>query len=372
MRQEAAIVRIEEPIHHLPLWLVTRYPDIMEVLRDPRLTKDVRNLTRGQGSHQSRSPLDALTRHMLSTDPPSHTRLRSLVSQAFTPRRIESLRARVHTIASELLDNALAESRVDFVSAYALPLPLIVITELLGVPAEDRNRFHAWTQAMVTPRGDTLTAGLAFIDYLQQLLTKHRAHPGEDLVSALLEAEEQSDTLSGEELMATTFLLLGAGHETTVSLLSGGLLALLQNPEQYERLHDDGALLPGAVEEMLRYCSPSEMTSARFPVDDIVVCGQLVPAGEMVLASLMSANHDPAVFPEPERFDVGRTPNKHVAFGLGSHHCLGASLARLEAMVTFELLLERARQPRLAVEPEYLAWREGTLLRGLQALPVVL
>jgi cytochrome P450 PksS len=370
MRKEAAVVRIEEPLHHLPLWMVTRYGDVVEVLRDPRLTKDARKLTRGKGAQHSRSLLEPLTSHMLSTDPPDHTRLRALVSRAFTPRRIESLRSRVHAIASELLDKGLAQRRMDFVSDYALPLPLIVITELLGIPAKDRVLFHEWTQALLTPGRATVAAGMSFMDYLQRLFDKRRADPGDDLVSALLTAEEQHDTLSANEVLGTTFLLLVAGHESTVGLLSAGLLALLCHPEQHERLRGDTSLLPGAVEEMLRYCSPSEMATARFALEDTVVCGQVVPAGEMVAVSLMAANHDPEVFPEPDRFDIGRTPNKHVAFGLGSHYCMGASLARLEATVTFQLLLERAPLIRSAVEPALLPWSEGTLLRGLKELPV--
>jgi cytochrome P450 len=374
-RQEARVVRLVEPARQMPFWLVSRYADVMALLRDNRLAKDGRKLSEQARSRFYRLSAEALTRHMLSSDPPDHTRLRTLVSQAFTPRRVEALRSRVTTLATGLLEAALAQGSVDFIDAFAFPLPVIVIAELLGIPHEDREQFRAWTHAMlVTPANGDLeparAAGQGFLRYFTTLLEQRRAPPGDVHVSAMLAAEEQGDRLRPDELIGMLFLLLVAGHETTVNLLGSGLLALLQHPEQHERLRADRGLMDSAVEEMLRYCSPVETSTARFTVEPTEVCGQVIPAEEMVVGGLLSANHDPEVFAEPERFDVGRTPNKHVAFGFGIHYCLGAPLARLEAAVAFELLLERAPRVRLAVEAERLEWRRSAFIRGLEQLPV--
>jgi cytochrome P450 PksS len=375
LRQEARVVPLVEPIQQMPFWLVGHYQDVVPLLRDDRLAKDPYKLSEQARSRFLRFTHDGLSRHMLFTDPPDHTRLRSLVSQAFTPRRVEALRSRVTTLATELLEAAIARGSVDFLDAFAFPLPVTVIAELLGLPSADREPFRAWTQALLVPPPDgnpepIMAASQNFLRYFTTLLERRRAEPGDDLVSAMLAVETQGDRLRAEELIAMLFLLLVAGHETTVNLLGSGLLALLQHPEQHERLRADRGLLGSAVEEMLRYCSPVEMSTARFTVAPTEICGQVIPAEEMVIAGLMSANHDPAVFTEPERFDVGRTPNKHVAFGLGIHYCLGAPLARLEAAVAFELLLERAPRVRLAVAPERLTWRKSSLLRGVEQLPV--
>jgi cytochrome P450 PksS len=375
LRQEARVIPLVEPIQRMPFWLVSRYQDVVPLLRDDRLAKDSRKLSEPARALFMRYTPEELARHMLFSDPPDHTRLRSLVSQAFTPRRIEGLRSRITTLATELLEAAMARGSVDFLDAFAFPLPVIVIAELLGLPPEDRAPFRAWTQALLIPPADgnpepVMAASRNFLRYFATLIERRRAEPGDDLVSAMLAAEAEGDRLRPDELISMTFLLLVAGHETTVNLLGSGLLALLQHPEQHERLRADRGLLGSAVEEMLRYCSPVEMSTPRFTVAPTEICGQVIPAEQMVVAGLMSANHDPAVFAEPERFDVGRTPNKHMAFGMGIHYCLGAPLARLEAMVAFELLLERAPRVRLAVAPERLVWRRSSLIRGLEQLPV--
>jgi cytochrome P450 PksS len=375
IRQEARVIPLVEPIQRMPFWLVSRYQDVVPLLRDDRLVKDTRKLSEQARALFMRYTPEELARHMLFSDPPDHTRLRSLVSQAFTPRRIEGLRSRINTLATELLEAAMARGSVDFLDAFAFPLPVIVIAELLGLPPEDRAPFRAWTQALLIPPADgnpepVMAASRSFLRYFAHLIERRRAEPREDLVSAMLAAETEGDRLRPDELISMTFLLLVAGHETTVNLLGSGLLALLQHPEQHERLRADQGLLGSAVEEMLRYCSPVETSTPRFTVEPTEICGQVIPAEQMVVAGLMSANHDPAVFAEPERFDVGRTPNKHMAFGMGIHYCLGAPLARLEAMVAFELLLERAPRVRLAVAPEQLVWRMSSLIRGLEQLPV--
>jgi cytochrome P450 len=377
LRQQAPLVRVEDRGQGYSFWLATRYKDVVELMRDPQLTKSGSRLS--AEARQRFFPLnnEALMQHMLNVEPADHTRLRTLVSQAFTPSRVEALRPRIHALASELLSAALAKGRVDFMDAFAFPLPLTVITELLGVPTEDRGPFRAWTTDLLTSPKDgnreaMVAAGASFLRYFHSLLERRRREPGEDLVSALLAAEEQGDRLNEQELLAMLFLLLVAGHETTVNLLGGGLLALLQHPEQLQRLREDPGLLPSAVEELLRYTSPVETTTSRFTVEETELFGQRLPAEEMVIAGLMSANHDPELFPEPERFDVGRTPNRHVAFGFGAHHCLGAPLARLEATVALELLLERVPRMRLATAPDKLTWRHSLFVRGLEQLPVEL
>ncbi|WP_257449138.1 cytochrome P450 family protein [Archangium lipolyticum] len=373
MREQSPIVRLVEPLRQMPFWVVTRYDDTVEVLRDERLTKDPRKLSAQARSTVFRSAQQGLLEHMLASDPPDHTRLRALVSQAFTPKRVEALRPRILTLATELLEAALARGSVDFIDAFAFPFPVIVIAEMLGIPTEDRDQFREWTQALFAPDSSpehSMAAGRSFVQYLSTLIQRRQTEPGEDLLSALMAAEEQGERLSPTELTSMVFLLLVAGHETTVNLLGSGLLALLAHPEQHERLRGDRKLMGPAVEEMLRYCSPVETSTARFTVDPIEVCGQIIPANEMVVAGLMAANHDPEVFAEPDRFDVGRTPNRHVAFGSGIHFCLGAPLARMEAAVAFELLLNRAPGVRLAVEPERLEWRKTAFIRGLEHLPV--
>jgi cytochrome P450 PksS len=376
MRQEAPLVRLVDPNRDMPIWLVTRYQDAVEVLREKHLTKDFRKLEEPARSRYATPGLDVLGQQMLMTDPPDHTRLRSLVSKAFTSRRIEELRPRIRDISTRLLEAAKAQGTVDLLDAFAFPLPITVIAELLGVPLEDQDNFRAWTHAMVTPsaggREAMMAAGFAFLQYLYQLVENRRETPRDDLVSALLAVEEQGDQLNTQELIGMVFLLLIAGHETTVNLIGNGTLALLQHPEQLERLRKDRSLMESAVEEMLRYCGPVETGTSRFAVKDTELLGQVIPAGETVTVGLLAADHDPAQFPNPERFDIGRTPNKHIAFGYGIHFCLGAPLARLEATIAFDLLLEMAPGLKLAAEPGALKWREGVLVRGLEKLPVSL
>jgi cytochrome P450 len=376
MRQEAPVVRLIDPHQNIPVWVVTRYKDVVEFLRDPRFTKDVRKLPEGKrpGKMQAR---DGLSQHMLAADPPDHTRLRTLVSKAFTAHRVEGLRPRITAITNQLLDAVQARGSMDLLDALAFPLPITVIAELLGVPVEDRDQFRDWTTLMLNPPADgnyerVEQAGKQFVQYLQTLVARRRSEPRDDLLSALLAVEEQGDRLSPMELMSMLFLLLVAGHETTVNLIGNGTWALLQHPEQLERLRANPALIDSAVEEMLRYRSPVETTTFRWAPagTDVELRGQVIPAGESVVASLLSANHDPEQFPEPERFDITREPNRHVAFGFGVHFCLGAPLARLEATIAINLLLERMPRLRLAVDPAELRWRDGILVNGLRQLPV--
>ncbi|HEX5754616.1 MAG TPA: cytochrome P450 [Archangium sp.] len=376
MRQEAPLVRLLDPYYKVPVWVATRYKDAVELMRDPRFTKDMRKLPDDSPSKQLRSEeSDVFNQHMLSADPPDHTRLRTLVSKAFTPRRVEELRPRVTAIAHRLLDAVQASGSMDLLDAYAFPLPVTVIAELLGVPQEDQDQFREWTHIIINPPldGDMQTirkAGMQFAQYFQTLMARRRAEPRDDLLSALLAVEEQGDRLSPKELSSMLFLLLVAGHETTVNLIGNGVWALLHHPEQLERLRANPALIESAVEEMLRFRGPVETSTQRWATQELEFRGQRIPAGESVVASLLAADHDPEHFPEPERFDITREPNRHIAFGFGIHFCLGAPLARLEGTLAINLLLERMPRLRFAEDPARLRWRDGILVNGLQRLPV--
>ena len=376
MRQEAPLVRLMDPYTGLPVWMVTRYKDAVELLRDPRFSKDVRKLPEGSPSRTvMRDSMQTLNQHMLMADPPDHTRLRTLVSKAFTPRRVDALRPRITAIASQLLDGVRAQGAMDLLDAFAFPLPITVIAEMLGVPLEDQDKFREWTTAIVSPPvGGNFEpiqkAGMQFIHYFQGLLERRRNEPKDDLLTALMSVEEQGDRLSPQELISMLFLLLVAGHETTVNLIGNGVWALLQHPEQLERLRAQPKLIDSAVEEMLRYRGPVETTTQRWAHGDVEWRGQVIPAGEAAFVSLLAADHDPEQFPEPERFDITRDPNRHIAFGFGIHFCLGAPLARLEATIAINLLLERLPGLRLGADPGALKWRDGILVHGLQRLPV--
>jgi cytochrome P450 PksS len=380
-----ARLRAEAPVHRMTLptgetgWLITRYDDVVEVLKDERFAKDVDNaLTPAQMSRRPwfRKLFSPIRRNMLSRDPPDHTRLRALVAKAFTPRLVEQMRDRVQALADGLLDAVQSRGRMDLIRDFALPLPTTVIAEMLGVPAEDRHAFHRWSNAVLAAASSTWALWLAipnvwaFMRYIRQTIRRRRADPRDDLVSALARAEEAGDKLSEDELLAMILLLLVAGHETTVNLIGSGTLALLQHPDQLARLRADPALIRPAVEELLRYTSPVEMATERYPREDVAVAGVTIPRGEMVFAVLASANRDERQFAEPDRLDLTREPNRHVAFGLGGHFCLGAPLARLEGQIAIGTLLRRMPDLRLAAAPERLRWRRGMLLRGLEALPV--
>lgn len=377
MREEAPAIRLIEPYRDIPLWIIPRHADVLGMLRDERLIKDMRRLA---PEHRQRYASLAersseVSQHLLATDPPDHTRLRALVAKGFTPRRTDALRPRIEDIARGLLDAVQDRGAMDLIADFAFPLPITVIAEMLGIPDEDREQFRQWTSAFFTlsEDGDTSPqrqAGMRFAAYFQNLLTTRQPDEDGDLVAALLAAEEQGGRLSPPELLSMMFLLLIAGHETTVNLIGNGILALLQNPEQLEALRADPARIDTAVEEMLRYCGPVENTTLRFAGEDIQVGDQTIPEGDVVMMSLLSADHDPQQFEKPDVFDITRTPNKHIAFGHGIHFCLGAALARLEARIAIEMLLERMPALRLAVDPDALVWNNHLVVRGLRELPV--
>ena len=377
-------LRASRPVYRTALpdrttvWLVTRYEDVMALLRDERFSKNRRRaMTPQQAQKLSWTPptFRPLERNMLDLDPPDHTRLRSLVHKAFTPHLVEKMRTRVQTLADELLEAVGPRGEMDLIKDYALPLPMTIITEILGVPTRDRDAFHKWSNAVVSltspkPSLRVIPGVWRFIRYLRRFFKMRRLNPGDDLTTALIKAEEAGDTLSEDELLAMVFLLLIAGHETTVNLIGNGTLALLQNPDQMERLRGEPSLIKSAVEELLRFTSPVLMTTERYALHDVIMHDVTIPRGEMILGVIGSANRDETVFDKPDELNLAREPNKHLSFGQGIHFCLGAPLARMESQIALNTLLARKSQLQLRVEPESLRWRPSIMLRGLQALPV--
>ena len=351
-----------------PAWLITGYAQARAALTDPQLRK----LPVGWRPDPD-SILASLDLHMLNLDPPDHERLRKLVSKAFTARRVEELRPRITAITGALLDDMSTRREVDLLAAFAFPLPITVICELLGVPAADRDQFRAWSATIVadtvSPEVFQADAG-AMVGYFQTLLAARRREPAGDLLSALITARDEEDRLSENELLSMAFLLLVAGHETTVNLIASGMLALLLNPGELARLRADPSLLGGALEELLRYVNPVNNATFRFTGEPVEVGGVPIGANEVVFVSLSGANRDPSRYAGPERLDLGRDSSGHLAFGHGIHYCLGAPLARLEAEIAFRGLLERFGSMTLAVPADELRWRPSTLIHGLESLPV--
>jgi cytochrome P450 len=370
------VTRVVLP-HGAAVWLVTRYADVRAALADPRLYKDwASKMTAPDWVADEVTGFLAV--HMLNADPPDHTRLRKLVTKAFTARRIAGLRPRVEEITAGLLDSlgarvAAGAQTADLIEAFAFPLPVIVICELLGVPSHDRDQFRAWSNAILSDAGEPgsfRAAGAAMFHYFTSLVAGKRARPADDLVSALIEARDSDDSLDERELIAMLFLLLVAGHETTTNLIATGTLALLTNPRELGRLRAEPSLLPNAVEELLRYSNPLNQATDRFTLEPVEIGGVTIPARQWVVCVTSSANRDPDRFPDPDRLDLGRDAGGHVAFGHGMHHCLGAPLARLEGEVAFRALFGRFPGLLLAADPATLRWRPSSLIHGLEALPV--
>jgi cytochrome P450 len=362
---------------HMPgygrAWLVTRYADVRTVLTDPRLAKDVHRWPGGGRCRPSETT--GVYAHMLHADPPDHTRLRHLTQKAFTPRRAAQLRPRAEEIAAGLLEEMAAAhgDPIDLLGAYARPLPITVLCELLGIPAADRA-WIAVTVAAYDERAEHQRVERELAAYFTELIAAKRAEPGDDLVSALTlacdNADGAADRLTGSELLSTIFLLVMAGFDTTVNLIASGALALLTHPGEKTRLRQDPSLLPAAVEELLRFTSPVNHANDRFTTQDVRVGDVVIPAGEWVLPAISSANRDLARFPDPDRPDLSRDTSGHVAFGHGVHYCLGAPLARMEAEVALGALFARFPGLLLAIPPEELRWRPVSLMNGLESLPV--
>jgi cytochrome P450 len=363
-------VRRERLPSGMEAWLVTRYDDARSALTDPRLVKSMR-VNSPRSAYVPPGVGQAISRHMLAADPPDHTRLRRLVSAAFTNRRVEALRPRIEEITAELLDEMAGRERADLIDAFAFPLPIQVICELLGIPSADRDKFRAWSNVVVSGTAEAMPGAMTdLVAYIRALLAERHTRTGDDLLSGLIEVREQGDRLSEDELTSMVFLLLIAGHETTVNLIGNGTWLLLSSRDRWERLRGDLTLLPTAIEEFLRYEGPVETATFRVAAEPLEIGGQRIEAGEPVLVVLLSADRDDR-FPDAGELRLDRAQNPHLAFGHGIHYCLGAPLARLEAQVAFTGLLTRFPGLALDASPAELEWRPGLLIRGLQSLPVL-
>jgi cytochrome P450 len=381
LRDERPVARAVTPLG-LRVWLVTRHADAREALNDPRLSKDggrfMELLDRHSVAPDRRMAFaDSLVGHMLNSDPPDHTRLRKLVNRAFTVRAISRMRPRIEAIAHALADDMEAratagDGTVDLLDTFAFPLPMTVICELLGVPEGERDAFRRWSNTLLSAGAaqERGAAGAAMAEFLARLVADKAANPGDDMLSAIVQATEDADRLSPREATSMAFLLLVAGHETTVNLIGNGVLALLTHPEQLAELRADPGLTPAAVEEFLRFDGPVNLATLRYTTEPVTISGIEIPAGEVVMVALTAADRDAERYPEPDVLDLHRDTGQHVAFGYGIHHCLGAPLARLEGEIAFRTLLGRFPDLALAAEPETLAWRSSTLIRGLTSLPV--
>ena len=372
-----ALLRDRDPVHwsHLSsAWVVSRYQDVVAILRDHRrFSNDFETRTPSRRRQGQLNP--AVDKSMLFVDPPDHTRLRSLVSKAFTPKTVETLEARVRQIMAGLLDQIADPSSFDLMQAIADPLPVIVIAELLGVPPQDRAQFKVWSDQRARTLEPTITrreraiaaeAGEALSAYFLDIINKRRVEPQDDLISALVAVEEEGDKLSEYEMVVMLRLLLVAGNETTTNLIGNGMLALLRHPQQLQLLRQKPDLMPDAIEELLRYDAPVQ-TDIRTALEDVELGGKVIRQGQGVLLLLGSANRDPEVYHEPDCLDLTRHETSHIAFGRGIHHCLGAPLARLEGRIAFEMLLERFDDLQLLTDtPQF---KDHVVLRGLEALP---
>ncbi len=374
-------LRTADPVHWdepSKAWIVTRYDDVAAGLRNPLLSSArTESLRRQRADPELDEMYDSLKLTMLNNDPPTHTRLRGLVSKAFTPRAVESLTGPIQQRVDGFLEAAQQKGRMEVIQDLAYPLPVLVIAHMLGVPAADMARFKHWSdeQALLSkgqPSGEEVRrawhARQQLHAYFQGVAAQRRAHPEQDLITALVQAEEAGDRLTEAELLNNLSLLLGAGNETTTNLIGNGLKALLEHPEQFRKLRDQPALVESAVEELLRFDSPVQFTS-RIALQDLTLRDRQIRKGDRLVLVTGAANRDPERFPEPDRLDIARKDNHHVAFGAGPHFCLGAPLARLEARLAFTALLKRF--PGLRLEGGALQYHPNNNLRGLQALPVV-
>jgi cytochrome P450 len=384
-----AAVRELGPVHAVRLadgheaWLVVRYEEVLAALNDPRLSKDMHAaLAMGSDVVAEGLPGPAFARHMLTVDPPDHTRLRRLVSAAFSPRRVEALRADVQTIADDLLDDIAAQgpdTRVDLVTAFAFPLPFTVICELLGVPNPDRAPLGQGFTKLLVPTSTPAEyaaakeASDAVVAMLGALVEAKQNVPGDDLVSALIDARDGEERLDNQELLSTILQLMVAGHDTTASLIGNSVVALFRNPAQLAQLRADPTKISKAIEEFLRYDAPVPHSTFRYTSEPVNIGGVAIPAGAQVIICLAAANRDSNRYASPERLDLDRGGARHLAFGHGIHHCLGAPLARMEGQLALGSLLRRFPELALAVPIEDLHWGhgDGLVLRGLSALPVI-
>jgi cytochrome P450 len=377
MRERAPVYRHVSPAGGRAFWYLTRYADVQRALRDPDIGRQLDRLPDELAALHRRwefDPLAMVRRNVFNLDPPDHTRLRRLMAPAFGARTVAAIERRIRQVVDELVDGmAAAEGAVDVIEALALPLPVLVVAELVGFPIDDRARLRWWSDEMLRSRNAVRVrrAGTEFIAYVDEKIDERRARPGEDLLSQLIQAEETGDRISHAELISSVFQLLLAGDETTVNLIGNAVLELLRHPAQLARLRARPELIDSAVEEAMRFNGPVGHSRLLYALADVEIGGSVIPCGDTVVPVLLAANRDPAVFSEPDVFDVGRSPNRHLGFGHGIHFCLGAALARLQARAAIGTLVRRFPDLALAVDPAELEWTPDLFLHGVRRLPVL-
>nr|WP_315032870.1 cytochrome P450 [uncultured Chryseobacterium sp.] len=382
-------LRNVEPIQKIiledgfPVWIISKYKDVIDVLRDPRFIKSPNSLRESNnGQPRGKTIRDSASyilrrNHLLANDPPVHARLRGAAQKIFNKKMIISMRSRIQQITDELIDQILeGNQEFDFINDFAFQLPIIVIAELLGLPVEDREKIKEWSyilpEVQITEKNKQLIEdnSKAFMDYLKNIFSLRREKPEDDLISQFVKLQETDDHISENELYSMVFLLIVAGHETTVHLISNGIYALLSHPEQLNLLKNNPELIDSAIEEMLRFNGPILTSTMRLASEDINLKGSLIKKGEGVMVLVSSANHDEAEFYDSLRFDITRKDNKHIAFGYGIHFCIGAPLARLECEIAISSILKRLPNLRLTSEAQSPEWRASNLIRGLKNFPV--
>jgi cytochrome P450 len=381
LRVEAPVCPVRFTPGGSSCWLITRYDDVVSILRDhQRVANDRRNAPSKKRPLRLRAIyaiFGSLLDNMLGSDEPDHTRLRSLVHKAFTQKRVEELRSGIESLSDELLGGLRPSKQWDLIHDFALNIPTTVIAQMLGIPLDNRRRFHRMFNSLLLASATSwqgmvrnMPSFFGFLRYLRKLVQDRRRNPQDDLISALVAAEEAGDKLNEDELVSMIMLLLVAGYETTVNLIGNGALALLENPKQFDVIRQTPSLVPSAVEEFLRYYSPLDYTQTRGARTDVTIAGVTIPAGDAIVCAIGSANRDESQFTQPDVLDIAREPNRHIGFGQGIHYCLGAFLARLEGQIAFRALLQHFPELHLAVPREQLRWRQSLLLRGLESLPV--
>ena len=380
LRRHTPVIRARIPTRGTG-WIVTRYDDVLKVLRDPRFSADPKFSATpplfGFGGRFAPRLIKLVGDSMICVDDPAHGRLRKLVAKAFTPRSIEDMEAGVHANVESMLDAAAARGTMDLMTDVALPLPLNVISDMLGIPQDQRLSFHHQIVRLIEVNDQPIKRAIRWapamprlVRFFEDLIDLKRREPDDRLITRLIAAEDAGDSLSRDELIAMIFLLLFAGHETSVNLIGNGLLALIDHPEQMAIVRDDPTLMDKAVEELLRYTNPVEFGTMRFAKEDVVIADVTIAKGEMVMALGASANRDEAAFANPDTLDVRRTDNRHLAFGFGLHYCLGAALGRLETRIALNAMIRRFPNLRLAIPRNAIRWRHSSGLRGVVSMPL--